>query len=205
MKERWSYRDYSSYDCLDGMCTREQLGAGTASAHLQTRRPFPMMVIRGAAGQAADPQPGVRRHPHGRQLVRGGDDDREVLRRLGRREPGHRPRRPASAATARAAIRHDRLVRRAGVAASAGRGFRALARGLPLRPPQRWTGRMTRLSLYRRPASVGKGKFLGTSSSRCAARRPARACARPTQRPPLQEDRQRRARTSPGSGRRPSG
>jgi hypothetical protein len=51
MKEQWSFRDYSSYDCLDGMCTREQKGSGTASAHLSTRRPFPIMVLRGPAGR----------------------------------------------------------------------------------------------------------------------------------------------------------
>ena len=50
MKEQWNYRDFLSYDCLDGMCNRETLGSGSASAHLKTRRPFPMMVLRGGAG-----------------------------------------------------------------------------------------------------------------------------------------------------------
>jgi hypothetical protein len=52
MKEQWSFRDYSNYDCTVGaMCAREQLGSGSASAHLKTRRPFPLMVIRGGAGR----------------------------------------------------------------------------------------------------------------------------------------------------------
>ena len=71
-KEQWNYRDYTSFDCLDGMCTREELGSGSASAHLQTRKPFPMMVIRGAAGQTPTLNQGSDGIPMTGNWLRGG-------------------------------------------------------------------------------------------------------------------------------------
>lgn len=51
MTERWDYREnYVSHE-PDGTNTREEKGSGTASANLRTRRPFPLMVIRGPKGR----------------------------------------------------------------------------------------------------------------------------------------------------------
>lgn len=73
MKERWNFRDYTSFDCLDGMCTREQLGSGTASAHLRTRSPFPMMAIRGPAGRPPTLNLGSDGIPMQANWLRGGE------------------------------------------------------------------------------------------------------------------------------------
>jgi hypothetical protein len=51
VKESWSFRDFWSYDCLDGMCTRDEQGSGTMQGHLGTRRPFPVWVSRGLPGR----------------------------------------------------------------------------------------------------------------------------------------------------------
>jgi hypothetical protein len=51
MTESWNFRDYWSYDTPKGNNTREQKGSGTASAHLRTSKPFPLMAIRGPKGR----------------------------------------------------------------------------------------------------------------------------------------------------------
>lgn len=73
MTEAWSFRDYWSYDCLDGMCTREQKGSGTAAANLRTSRPFPLMVIRGPKGRPPILNLGSDGIPMTGSWLRGGD------------------------------------------------------------------------------------------------------------------------------------
>jgi len=74
MQERWNYRDYTSFDCLDGMCTREELGTGTASANLSTREPFEMMVIRGPKGRPPTLNLGSDGIPMKANWLRGGEE-----------------------------------------------------------------------------------------------------------------------------------
>lgn len=51
MTERWDFRELTTHSDPDGTNSREEKGAGTASANLRTRRPFPLMAIRGPKGK----------------------------------------------------------------------------------------------------------------------------------------------------------
>lgn len=73
MSERWDYRDYMSDTGPDGTDTREEKGAGTASAHFSTRRPFPLMAIKNPNGQPPTLNHGSDGIPMKGSWVRGGE------------------------------------------------------------------------------------------------------------------------------------
>ena len=50
MTEQWQFLERSQIDCLDGMCTTETNGSGTASMQLKAK-PMKWMVMRGSGGR----------------------------------------------------------------------------------------------------------------------------------------------------------
>ena len=164
-QSKWQYRQFAQHDCLPGVCSREDKGSGSTTAHMKTKRPFPVMVIRGFNGRPPTLNLGSDGIPMtGEQIVQGSDTT-DLRRAVGRREPepGGRDRRAAAAHARR--LRLDRLGgppegRRAPRSASTSTRSARTARSGPS-PRFEWEGGES-LSIYDVVASVGKGKFLGT-------------------------------------------
>ena len=39
---KWQYRQFAQHECLPGVCSREDKGNGSTTAHMETKRPFPV-------------------------------------------------------------------------------------------------------------------------------------------------------------------
>ena len=74
LQSKWQYRRLAQHDCLPGVCSREDKGSGSTTAHMKTKRPFPVMVIRGFNGRPPTLNLGSDGIPMaGEQIVQGSD------------------------------------------------------------------------------------------------------------------------------------
>jgi len=162
-QSKWQYRQFAQHDCLPGVCSREDKGSGSTRTWMKTKRPFPVMVIRGFNGRPPTLNLGSDGIPmHGEQIVMGDD----TLTYGG----------PWAAANPNIAQPTTGCGRKA-LKDFASIGWEDLQKGGGLQlgvdlDPYRedcpnvpsgieWEGGES-LSIYDVVASVGKGKFLGT-------------------------------------------
>jgi hypothetical protein len=160
----WQYRQFAQHDCLPGICSREDKGSGTTTAHMETERPFPVMVIRGYGGRPPTLNLGSDGIPmEGEQIVQGADtltyggpwaaanpDTADPTTGCGRRRLDDF-----------ASIGWKDLQKGGGL--QLGVDIDPFREDCPLGPGSQleWEGGES-LSVYDVVAAVGKGKFLGT-------------------------------------------
>ena len=162
-QSKWQYRQFAQHDCLPGVCSREDKGSGSASAWMKTKRPFPVMVIRGAGGRPPTLNLGSDGIPmHGEQIVMGDD----ALTYGGPWAAANENRAKATTGCGRKALKGfgsigwEDLQRGGGLQLGVDIDpFREDCPGVP--SGMEWEGGES-LSIYDVVASVGKGKFLGT-------------------------------------------
>jgi hypothetical protein len=161
---KWQYRQFAQHDCLPGVCSREDKGSGSSTAHMKTKRPFPVMVIRGFNGRPPTLNLGSDGIPMaGEQIVQGSD----TLTYGGPWAAANPDRADETGGCGRrtlddfASIGWEDLQKGGGL--QLGVDIDPFREDCPLGPSSgfEWEGGES-LSIYDVVASVGKGKFLGT-------------------------------------------
>jgi hypothetical protein len=163
LQSKWQYRQFSQHDCLPGLCSREDKGSGSTSTWMKTKKPFPVMVIRGFNGRPPTLNLGSDGIPmHGEQIVMGSD----TLTYGGPWAAANPNRADETTGCGRKALKDfasigwEDLQKGGGLQLGVDLDpFRDDCPGLP--PGIEWEGGES-LSIYDVVASVGKGKFLGT-------------------------------------------
>jgi hypothetical protein len=162
-QSKWQYRQFAQHDCLPGVCSREDKGSGSSTAHLKTKRPFPVMVIRGFNGRPPTLNLGSDGIPMaGEQIVQGSD----TLTYGGPWAAANPDRADETGGCGRrtlddfASIGWEDLQKGGGL--QLGVDIDPFREDCPLGPSSgfEWEGGES-LSIYDVVASVGKGKFLG--------------------------------------------
>ena len=161
---KWQYRQFAQHECLPGVCSREDKGNGSTTAHMETKRPFPVMVIRGYNGRPPTLNLGSDGIPmEGEQIVQGTD----TLTYGGPWAAANPNRADETTGCGRrklddfASIGWEDLQKGGGL--QLGVDIDPFREDCPLGPGSEleWEGGES-LSIYDVVASVGKGKFLGT-------------------------------------------
>jgi hypothetical protein len=160
---KWQYRQFSQHDCLPGTCSKEDKGNGTSTSHMETKRPFPLMVIRGYNGRPPTLNIGSDGIPmEGEQIVQGTDTGTyggpwaAANPNTAKETTGCGRRKLDDFAT----LGWEDLQKGGGL--HLGVDVDPFREDCPLVPSGlEWEGGSS-LSIYDVVASVGKGKFLGT-------------------------------------------
>jgi hypothetical protein len=162
-QSKWQYRQFAQHECLPGVCSREDKGSGSSTAHMKTKRPFPVMVIRGFNGRPPTLNLGSDGIPMaGEQIVQGSD----TLTYGGPWAAANPDRADETGGCGRrtlddfASIGWEDLQKGGGL--QLGVDIDPFREDCPLGPSSgfEWEGGES-LSIYDVVASVGKGKFLG--------------------------------------------